>query len=171
MKQFIISNQNQSIQVSMHTDAIGNADQFTILDIVNLTDDGIRYGIDFKIGMTTMEILKGFCQSKNLQLDVAETDKSIVTLVPLTALSFTTATLPNGTHDVAYSQAVAIAGGISPVSVTQQAGTTLVAGLTYNATTKTVSGTPTTTGACTLVLKAVDKFGVTVSKTYSFTIA
>jgi hypothetical protein len=79
---------------------------------------------------------------------VVATDSNKVTgQVPLsivitpTPLSVTTTTLPNGTVGTAYSQTLAATGGTSPYTWTNTGA--LPAGLTLNASTGVISGTPT----------------------------
>lgn len=58
-------------------------------------------------------------------------------------------------------------GGSSPISYSM---TGLPAGLTFNQTNRTVSGTPTTLGTVTVTYQAVDNRGVTVSRTAPYTV-
>ena len=64
------------------------------------------------------------------------------------ALAITTATLPTPVLSQAYSQSVATSGGLAPISFAITSGA-LPAGLTLNANTGSVSGTPTSSGAYT----------------------
>jgi hypothetical protein len=69
-------------------------------------------------------------------------------------LSLTQGTLPNGTVGTPYSATIGVTGGTSPYSCTITSGT-LPAGLTLGAACL-VSGTPTTAGTTTVMVKATD---------------
>ena len=87
-----------------------------------------------------------------------------ITLIP--------ATLPGGAAGTAYSQALTIAGGIAPYTVTQTG--TLPTGLVFNSTTRTFSGTPTQSGSFPITVTATDSTGgtaATVASTYTLAIA
>ena len=95
---------------------------------------------------------------------------TVVVAVP--TLTLTPATLPGGTAGVAYTQALTIAGGIAPYTVTQTG--TLPAGLTFNAATRTFSGTPTQAGTFNISVTVTDSTGgtaATVTNAYTLTIA
>src|SRR5260370_6965435 len=61
--------------------------------------------------------------------------------VQAAALTISTATLPYGIATVAYSQTVVVTGGVAPYTFSISAGT-LPAGLTVNAATGALPGTP-----------------------------
>jgi hypothetical protein len=86
------------------------------------------------------------------------------------ALAIATATLPTPLIDTAYSQTVQTAGGTAPILFAVTAGS-LPAGLTLNASTGIVSGTPATSGGYSFTIAATDSNGVTTSVTYSGTVA
>ncbi|MET3725955.1 putative Ig domain-containing protein [Sphingomonas trueperi] len=76
--------------------------------------------------------------------------------------------LPNGTVGTAYSQTITISGGTAPYSFTA---TGLPAGLTLNATTGAITGTPTTDGSFQASVTATDAFGAVLAQNYSIVIA
>ena len=76
-----------------------------------------------------------------------------LTIAP-SALTLIVSTLPNGTVGVAYSATIGVSGGTAPYTCTQVGGT-LPPGLTL-ANTCVVSGTPTTAGPYSLMVKATD---------------
>ena len=95
---------------------------------------------------------------------------TLVVAVPTLAL--TPATLPAGIAGTAYSQALTIAGGIAPYTVTQTG--TLPSGLVFDAATRTFSGTPTRSGTFNISVTVTDSTGgtaATVTNAYTLTIA
>ncbi len=95
---------------------------------------------------------------------------TVVVAVPTVTL--TPATLPGGTSGVAYNQVLTIGGGIAPYIVTQSGA--LPTGLTFNAATRTFSGTPTQSGTFNISVTVTDSTGgtaATVTNNYSLVIA
>ena len=89
-------------------------------------------------------------------------------------LSLTPATLPATQADVAYNQSIAASGGQSPYRYAITSGS-LPAGLTFNATTGALSGTPTAAGSFTFTVTATDSSTgngpFSVSQTYTLTVS
>ncbi|MBI3097826.1 MAG: putative Ig domain-containing protein [Planctomycetes bacterium] len=73
----------------------------------------------------------------------------------LAALNITTASLPNGVVNSAYSQTLAVTGGQTPFSWALSAGS-LPPGLTLGAGAGTISGTPTAAGTYNFTAQATD---------------
>ncbi len=95
---------------------------------------------------------------------------TVVVAVP--TITLTPATLPGGTAGTAYSQTLTIAGGIAPYTTTQTG--TLPTGITFNAATRTFSGTPTQSGTFPISVTVTDSTGgtaATVTNAYSLVIA
>ncbi|GAA4804274.1 putative Ig domain-containing protein [Lysobacter hankyongensis] len=95
---------------------------------------------------------------------------TVVVAVP--TLTLTPATLPAGTAGTAYSQVLTLSGGIAPYTVTQAGA--LPTGLTFNAATRTFSGTPTQSGTFNISVTATDSTGgtaATITNNYTLTIA
>ena len=95
---------------------------------------------------------------------------TIVVAVP--TLVVTPTTLPSGTAGSAYSQTLAISGGIAPYTVV--AGGTLPAGIGFDPATRTYSGTPTQSGTFNVSVTVTDSTGGTaasVTNNYTLTIA
>ena len=90
-----------------------------------------------------------------------------VTINP--AIVVNPATLPGGTLGTAYSQTVSATGGTGTYTFSRSAGT-LPAGVTLNATTGVLSGTPTATGTRSFTIRATDGNGAIGSRAYSVTI-
>jgi uncharacterized delta-60 repeat protein len=84
------------------------------------------------------------------------------------AVVFTPATLPNATVGTAYSQIVAAAGGSLTFTLALTTGSTLPAGLNFNAATSEISGTPTAAGASTFTIRATSGT-CTGTQTYTLT--
>ncbi|HQR21874.1 MAG TPA: putative Ig domain-containing protein [Burkholderiaceae bacterium] len=78
--------------------------------------------------------------------------------------------LPGGTVGSAYSQAVSATGGTGSFSFSVSAGT-LPAGLTLNAASGVIAGTPTTYGPASFSITATDGSGATGTRAYSLTVA
>jgi Putative Ig domain len=76
-----------------------------------------------------------------------------ITIIP--ALSITTSSLPNGVTSAAYNATLASSGGVTPVTWTVTVGT-LPTGLTLNASTGAITGTPTTAGTSSFTVQAAD---------------
>ncbi|MEQ1513154.1 MAG: putative Ig domain-containing protein, partial [Lysobacteraceae bacterium] len=100
----------------------------------------------------------------------ASTAYTVVVAVPTVTL--TPATLPAGTAGTAYTQVLTIGGGIAPYTTTLTG--TLPTGLTFNAATRTFSGTPTQAGTFNISVTVTDSTGgtaATVTNAYTLTIA
>ncbi len=100
------------------------------------------------------------------------TSTAYTVVVAVPTLTLTPATLPAGTAGTAYTQALTIAGGIAPYTVILTG--TLPTGLTFNAATRTFSGTPTQAGTFNLSVTVTDSTGgtaATVTNAYTLTIA
>jgi len=94
-------------------------------------------------------------------------------IVGTPTLTLSPATLPTPTLGTAYSQTLTGAGGVAPYTFSISAGT-LPPGLSLNASTGVLSGTPTTPGASTFTVKIMDSstgVGAPFTTTRSFTLA
>jgi hypothetical protein len=91
-----------------------------------------------------------------------------LSIVVAAAPTITTASLPNGTTGVAYSQALAATGGTSPYVWTLQSGSTLPSGLTI--TSGVISGTPTLAGTYNFTIVATDTKTAVATKALSITV-
>jgi large repetitive protein len=80
------------------------------------------------------------------------------------------ATLPNGVVGTPYSQTVSAVGGTGPYTFTVSSGA-LPTGLTLNATTGVISGTPNTAGTFNFTITATDSNGCPGSRPYSIVMA
>ena len=87
---------------------------------------------------------------------------SLTLTVGNSAITITPATLPGGTQGVAYSQQLTAEGGLAPYSFAVSSGA-LPAGLTINATTGVIAGTPTGSGDATFAITVTDSTGGTPS--------
>ncbi len=80
-----------------------------------------------------------------------------------------TASLPDGTQGAAYSQTLAAATGTPPYSWSVSVGT-LPAGLSLNAGTGAITGTPTAPGASNFTVQVADAAGISASRLLSILI-
>ena len=85
------------------------------------------------------------------------------------ALQITTTSLPNGSPSVFYSATLAATGGIPPYSWTIAQGS-LPSGITLNATSGMISGTPTATGTSSFTVQASDSETPAATATTSLSI-
>ena len=85
-------------------------------------------------------------------------------------LEVTTASLPGGTKSSAYSQSVAASGGYTDYTWSVSSGS-LPAGLSLDASTGTISGTPTTPQTSGFTILVTDAFGNTASKPLSIVVS
>jgi hypothetical protein len=84
-------------------------------------------------------------------------------------LAIGTATLPNGTDDVAYSASVSTSGGLAPLSFSISAGA-LPAGLSLDAANGTITGPPTTGGSFNFTVQVGDSLVPQQVQTQAFTV-
>ena len=85
------------------------------------------------------------------------------------ALAVSPASLPNGTNGTPYSQTVSASGGSGPYTFAVVAGS-LPAGLSLNAATGVISGTPSGSGLSSFTIQANDTVGNTGSHAYTVSI-
>jgi hypothetical protein len=91
-----------------------------------------------------------------------------ITVEPVTVLTITTTSLPNGQLGTAYSASVQATGGCPPYkwSVTQ-----LPAGLTLNSTSGVISGTPSASGLFGFTITATDTCSDLAAESYNISIS
>ncbi|HEX5423161.1 MAG TPA: putative Ig domain-containing protein [Candidatus Acidoferrales bacterium] len=86
------------------------------------------------------------------------------------SLAVSTATLPGGTVGTAYSATLQASGGTTPYAWSVSSGT-LPAGLSLNATSGAISGTPTSSGTSTFTIQVADANSGTATKSLSIAVA
>ncbi len=84
-------------------------------------------------------------------------------------LTITTSALPNGTVGTAYSASVAASGGAQPYNWAIDSGS-LAPGLSLNATTGAITGTPTTAGPWNVTLRVTDHDSQSATRSFNATI-
>ncbi|MFM8558630.1 MAG: putative Ig domain-containing protein, partial [bacterium] len=85
-------------------------------------------------------------------------------------LTLTPATLPNATLGSTYSQTLSVIGGTAPSCWTWVSGT-LPSGLTFDPTTGTIAGTPSSSGTSVVTVMARDARGCTGTTTFTLQVA
>ena len=96
------------------------------------------------------------------------TQLNLYTTTP-SGLTITTTSLPSGTIGIAYSQTLQAVGGTTPYTWSLSSGT-LPAGLSLNASTGAITGTPTTAGTSNFTVMVTDNDTNTATKPLSITI-
>ncbi|MBI4906336.1 MAG: putative Ig domain-containing protein [Acidobacteria bacterium] len=93
-----------------------------------------------------------------------------LSIVVMDALSITTPTaLPDAAENTAYTQTLRATGGTTPYAWTVSVGT-LPAGLSLNASTGGISGTPTTAGSYSFIIQLTDAAQQTVQKAFTLVV-
>ncbi|HEY0785853.1 MAG TPA: Ig domain-containing protein, partial [Acidobacteriaceae bacterium] len=112
----------------------------------------------FAASLTALALLLSACSSVNKQT---------------TAVTITSASLPNATIGVAYTQTLAASGGRAPYTWSLANGTTLPPGLTLASSTGVISGTATTFGVTAIAIQVADSStpALTATQTFSMTVA
>ncbi|HYI93632.1 MAG TPA: DUF4082 domain-containing protein [Bryobacteraceae bacterium] len=100
----------------------------------------------------------------------AATANRTLSITIASALSITTATLPGGNVGAAYSTTIAASGGTAPRTWSVATGS-LPAGLTLNASTGGIAGTPTAVGTSNFTIRVTDAATATANRNMSITIA
>jgi hypothetical protein len=102
--------------------------------------------------------------SVTLRASVPYTQNSSTTSITVNPAPVITGDTPAGTVGTAYSAKITTSGGTGTVKLSIGSGT-LPAGLTFNASTGIIGGTPTTAGTSTFVLQALDQSDVPFTAT------
>jgi hypothetical protein len=102
------------------------------------------------------------------------TDGIARTILAVNKPGISTASLPNATHNVAYSQAITSSGANTPLTFYLASSSTATAPCVntwaVNASTGTVTGTPTVVGTDTIVITAIDSKGYNTAKMFTITV-
>jgi hypothetical protein len=124
-------------------------------------------GFTFTASTATISGTAAAAESGSFTLTVTDASARTVTLsLTLTAavapLTVTPTTLPTATVGIAYSQVLTASGGVAPYTFALSLGN-LPAGFSFNATTHTISGTPTAAGSSNFTITVTDSAGTTVN--------
>jgi large repetitive protein len=126
--------------------------------VISGTPTGSTGTSNFTVKVTDSQTPTPATQTANLSITVS--------IAPLT---ITTSSLPGGSVGSVYSQTLQASGGVPPFAWSITVGT-LPAGLTLNANTGVISGTPTATGTSTFTVKVTDSAATTATASLSITI-
>jgi hypothetical protein len=107
---------------------------------------------------------------KSVKTATASVTMAIVAVPAPPTLSITSSALPSGTAKTGYSQAVQATGGTAPYAWSISSGT-LEKGLSLNAASGVISGTPTASGNASLVMKVKDSGSPVQSATATVTLS
>jgi len=109
----------------------------------------------------------------NFTVQVLDTDKTIATanlsITIYSPLSINTGNLVFGYVGTAYSQTISATGGLMPYKWSVSSGS-LPAGLSLNASSGTITGTPTTTGTSTFTVQVTDANGTVATTSLTITL-
>jgi alpha-tubulin suppressor-like RCC1 family protein len=97
-----------------------------------------------------------------LTMDTAKTVSATFEALP--PLELLTASLPDGTINIAYNRTINVTGGVPPYTFSLINSSVLPTGLTLNGSTGIISGTPTRVESSTATIQVIDANGMTVSK-------
>ncbi len=130
------------------------------------TSTGVLSGTPTTAG--TVSLTFKVVDVSNPQQQASKTFSLVRTVPPF---QITTASLPDGTKGVAYSATVGATDGVAPYTWSVTGGT-LPTGLSLNASTGAITGTPTTAGVSTATIQAQDSSPspLTTTKSLSITI-
>ena len=132
--------------------------------------DRQRYGRTYTTGATTLgDNGAAFSVTVSNAVDAVTSASAVLTVLAPPPLVITTANLPNGVINSAYSAALQATGGAPPYTWSIISGA-LPAGLALSGATGTISGTPTTTQAASFNIRVRDASGTMTSAALSIVI-
>ncbi|WP_211453034.1 putative Ig domain-containing protein [Collimonas antrihumi] len=145
-----------------------------------LTSGGLPAGISLNTATGTLSGTT--VQAGNFPITVRATDSSTGVGAPFSVqtsytlavaaptISLSPSTVGGGTVALSYSATISAAGGVAPYAYSITSGA-LPAGLTLNASTGALTGTPTAAGTFSFTVRALDANNFNGSQAYSLTIA
>ena len=95
--------------------------------------------------------------------------QELTAVITVASLTITTTSLPSATASGTYSQTIGVTGGVGPYMFTSSG--TLPGGVSLNASTGQLSGTPTVPGTFSFSITATDSTGAAVTQSYTLTVA
>ncbi|HYR43714.1 MAG TPA: LamG-like jellyroll fold domain-containing protein, partial [Terriglobia bacterium] len=135
--------------------------QSTPLDTSLLTGHGLNLS-----GLSSSTTYHFGVKSRDAARNLATSQDYTFTTAAPPLITLSPATLPDPTAGVAYNQTITASGGFSPSTFGVLTGS-LPPGLTLNASTGTITGTPTTAGAASFTIQAVDSLGYPGNRSYT----
>ncbi|GGP22624.1 IPT/TIG domain-containing protein [Silvimonas iriomotensis] len=160
------------LTVSMNT-ASGGTGPYTYavtsgaVPVGTTLSSGVLTGTPTAAGTFTFQIT---ATDSSTPTRVSVTSSTLSVTINPSGLALNPATLTAPAIGTPYSQSVTGSGGTSPYSYAVTSGT-LPAGLTLNASTGTITGTPTAAGPSTFSITVTDHTNVTVTNAYTLVVA
>jgi len=173
MKTLVIRNADNSARVEFKVDIIGSNQNFTVMQVSDLDDAEVVFGINFRELATNLQAFTSFCTANNLILDNIDIDPAVGSTEVVAegvAMDITDSDpLAGGTDGAPYSETLTVVGGSGDKTWEVSVGS-LPSQLTLNASTGAIAGTPDTVENPTFTVKATDALGQAVTQQLSIDI-
>ena len=137
---------------------------------LSMTSAGVVSGTPTATGSSTFSLKLDDSTTRSTGGDHFIAQNVTITIDPPPTITVSPASLPAATVGSAYSQTISGGGGTAPYTFAVTAGA-LPAGLTLNASTGALSGTPTAGGTFNFTVTATDANSFTGSRAYSLTVS
>lgn len=173
MRSLVFRNTSNTFRVEFKTDlsSTNTEGNFTVSEIIGLDEVEVIFGVNFRKLAYNMVAFRTFATTNNLKLDVIDPigNTTANDTDGEDTLAITTTTLPNGNDTVAYEETVAATGGLGSYTFTITVGD-LPTGLTLNASTGVISGTPTVVETQAFTMQVEDEWETTDTQALSIEI-